>query len=427
MSASKLSRLIPVSSTLAERYKLVNIHSGTYKAKNGLFQSFTVVKGAFPYSGISSDMYYIGGGETHYKLCEGFKYGSAATTLDFDNVEDFKKLLRDADVNVVAVPGRLKRHAQRVANSDCSKRDSDFKKKRSYWEYQRKNAAGKYYYQDVTDKGWKDGHPDNACADSPRVALVFSKDGLIDVPAFARHSVACTFGVLEKFGCAVNAQVKDGRCQCIDPAEELDRHSEQFLFLPSDKELLKNKGYRLVLYHFRVAFSYMKVPVRVMHFGDGGIRFDTKKFYVPPYNKDLSSDTLGQNSDWLASGSGKLALAAAFKEAIEALRYHAYARKAIFLITFGDSAEDFDEAEKVAQQAGDYGIDIVVVHYFKGKPGKSKLDSFATAKSAFAHNWYSWEDLGVLNCGVTSPIIKFIRNHWHHSLEASSTSPTSQS
>ncbi|VDL77470.1 unnamed protein product [Nippostrongylus brasiliensis] len=275
-------------------------------------------------------MYYIGGGETHYKLCEsipfeGFKYGSAATTLDFDNVEDFKKLLKDADVNVVAVPGRLKRHAQRVANSDCSKRDSDFKKKRSYWEYQRKNAAGKYYYQDVTDKGWKDGHPDNACADSPRVALVFSKDGLIDVPAFARHSVACTFGVLEKFGCAVNAQVKDGRCQCIDPAEELDRHSEQFLFLPSDKELLKNKGYRLVLYHFRVAFSYMKVPVRVMHFGDGGIRFDTKKFYVPPYNKDLSSDTLGQNSDWLASGSGKLALAAAFKEAIEALRYTVFA------------------------------------------------------------------------------------------------------
>ncbi|WKY03188.1 hypothetical protein Q1695_004718 [Nippostrongylus brasiliensis] len=423
-----------LTSTLVERYKLVNIHSVTYKAKNGLFQPFTVVKGAFPYSGISKDLYYIGGGETHYKLCEGFKHGSAATTLDFDNVEDFKKLLRDADVNVVAVPGRLKRHAQRVTNSDCSKRDSDYKKKRSNWEYQRKNVAGKYYYEDVTDKGWKDRHPDNACADSPRVALVFSKDGLIDVPAFARHSVACTFGVLEKFGCAVNAHVKNGRCQCIDPAEELERHVNSFVFLSSDKELLKNKeqtlcfqctanteyavvaitdastppfevsfgsAYKHVLYAYRFAFAYMKVPIRVIHVGDGGIRFDTKKFHVASFNKDLSSDTLGQSKDWLTKGSGKLALAAAFKEAIEALKYHPYARKAIFLNVFGKgdtTAVDHEEAIKVAQQAGEYGIDVVVNHYYKGEFEATKFYPFATTKKVFAYDWSNW---GEHSKGVT--------------------------
>ncbi|VDL66350.1 unnamed protein product [Nippostrongylus brasiliensis] len=148
-----MSRDIPVSAALAKRYELFNIQSKTYKVKDKqLFKAFTVVKGAFSYSGISKDLYYIGGGETHYKLCEsipfeGFKHGSPATTLDFDNVENFKELLRDADVNVVAVPGRLKPHALRERNYNCGKRDPAYNRKRDDWEYQRKTSNGTYYYQ----------------------------------------------------------------------------------------------------------------------------------------------------------------------------------------------------------------------------------------------------------------------------------------
>ncbi|WKY03364.1 hypothetical protein Q1695_004812 [Nippostrongylus brasiliensis] len=145
---SNMSRDIPVSAALAKRYELFNIQSKTYKVKDKqLFKAFTVVKGAFSYSGISKDLYYIGGGETHYKLCEsipfeGFKHGSPATTLDFDNVENFKELLRDADVNVVAVPGRLKPHALRERNYNCGKRDPAYNRKRDDWEYQQKSLEG---------------------------------------------------------------------------------------------------------------------------------------------------------------------------------------------------------------------------------------------------------------------------------------------
>uniref|UniRef100_A0A7I5EBI3 G_PROTEIN_RECEP_F2_4 domain-containing protein n=1 Tax=Haemonchus contortus TaxID=6289 RepID=A0A7I5EBI3_HAECO len=152
---------------------------------------FTVIRGL--HSFVMKDEY-SAGPEDLYDSCSAFQHGYPATPYDFKNPEDFKKVLREAEVNIVAVPGQ-KHTASQTPNMEKCTKDSDFERQRTHFYFNIKRKDGSFFEKGAANSSfWARQFPDRTCADMPRVAMAYTQRGLVDVPNNARLFVVCTFG-----------------------------------------------------------------------------------------------------------------------------------------------------------------------------------------------------------------------------------------
>lgn len=208
---------------LASKYAEAGLFVRQYKDMYGESRPFTIVRALQSFIMETGDE---AKPERLHKTCQAFKHGMAATPYDFQNPEDFKKLLREAQVNIVAVPGYTDR--TKLTNLPACTKDLKFMEQRLKFDFDIVSPDGVIQKTASNKTFWKDGFPTRTCGDMPRVALAFTQDGMVDIPNIARLFVACSFGVPPRFDigeqakCARTAKFdnKTATCECVN--KEMD-------------------------------------------------------------------------------------------------------------------------------------------------------------------------------------------------------------
>ncbi|CAJ0608139.1 unnamed protein product [Cylicocyclus nassatus] len=216
--AEELSSYVPA---LMEKFSELGLKSYIKKDKRNNDRPFFILReySSFDMSEEKGEKgkFAVGTKRLH-KGCSAFLNGYAASPLDFRNVEDFKKILEEENVNIVSVPGRRFRNPI-DSSSECKPKQvrvgarSDFK-------FDLPNGASQE--TSISDSHWAPDHPNRACSDTPRIALGFAKEkGSVDIPATARHFTLCTYGTAPprsdpSLRChfAATYDKKNNRCVC---------------------------------------------------------------------------------------------------------------------------------------------------------------------------------------------------------------------
>ncbi|KAK5979058.1 hypothetical protein GCK32_001622, partial [Trichostrongylus colubriformis] len=162
----------------------------------GVSRPFTVVRAMQTFEINAADLY-TAGSQRLQRSCEAFHHGYAATPFDFKNVEDFKRVLKEAAVNIVAVPGSRMAGDTKPNIWSCSEKDgSPEVTRRSAFYFDIRTAEGTTIRKRAHNGTfWSPSFPTRTCGDMPRVAMGFSQYGLVDIPNNARLFVLCTFGM----------------------------------------------------------------------------------------------------------------------------------------------------------------------------------------------------------------------------------------
>ncbi|KHJ97224.1 hypothetical protein OESDEN_02799 [Oesophagostomum dentatum] len=96
----------------------------------------------------------------HHEICRIFLNGYAATPFDFDDIQDFKKMLRLEKVNIAATPGQAE---VKIENrNDCGE-DSGYKSRRGHNKVKFIDGSSRA----CGDRMWRDRYPSRTCADTP--------------------------------------------------------------------------------------------------------------------------------------------------------------------------------------------------------------------------------------------------------------------
>ncbi|XGW27024.1 hypothetical protein V3C99_007533 [Haemonchus contortus] len=178
--------------------------------RSGRKRAFTVIRGLHLFT-INSR--FDAGTKKLHEACAAFPNGYAATPYDFKDIKDFKRVLKEAEVNIVAVPGRKKPEFGKENLKDCTK-DPYYKQARTHFVFDVMTATNKTIQKTArNDEFWANGFPTRTCGDMPRVALAYTQNGLVDVPNMARLFVACTFGAPPE------VKPDDGSEACSDLAD----------------------------------------------------------------------------------------------------------------------------------------------------------------------------------------------------------------
>ncbi|ETN75389.1 hypothetical protein NECAME_03771 [Necator americanus] len=127
-------------------------------------------------------------------------------------------------VNIVSVPGRRLPSDQTPNLNKCDK-DPRYQSARQQFVFDLPTGVEKK----VPNEYWRPEFPTRTCADTPRIALGFSQEGLVDVPAIARMLLVCTFGApisIERTpddDCHYLAHYNKakGACECNDPNADI--------------------------------------------------------------------------------------------------------------------------------------------------------------------------------------------------------------
>lgn len=375
---------------LAERYTQAGYLVRTYQDLFGVRRPFTVVRGLHSFE--MQSRFEAGTARLH-KTCQAFKHGHAVTPYDFKNPNDFKTLLKEAQVNVVAVPGSAG-SAKLEPIDSCFAMNARFMDDRKFYDFDLVQAGNKMYKKTANNASfWKEYNPSKSCADMPRTALAFTPNGLVDVPNIARLFVACTFGIPPRIEggdeakCDRDANLLPGmKCACKNPKMELNVQS-QFIGYKEDKTATKGlkcvdcTGDRQVvaafiidrsqgaeLYSIRMVGWYMKFWMSYFRgYAKSYILMDDTYAVHPPGNefkpvpvdsslKDFWFWTTDSYSDerkyWYerVQGAGQRNLGAALDKAVDDLTYQQFDRKYIIAVVH-DVPADLDRARAAANKA----------------------------------------------------------------------------
>ncbi|KAL6733322.1 hypothetical protein Aduo_003976 [Ancylostoma duodenale] len=172
---------------LVEKMRDAGLPTRVYNDAHGEKRNFMIVRSLVEFD--SNNNEYGAGTSPLHAICKGFIKGYAASPLDFQNVNDFKQLLKNENVNIVAIPGN-KDQRNKLRNLETCAKDPNFKQLRNQFYIDLPDGKRKV----VQDHHWANTMPDRTCADTPRVALGFSQQGVVDLPGIARHFVVCTYG-----------------------------------------------------------------------------------------------------------------------------------------------------------------------------------------------------------------------------------------
>ncbi|KAK6733777.1 hypothetical protein RB195_017501 [Necator americanus] len=207
--------------SMIERLNELGISSSVFTDRENRQRAFALLRSVVEFEMKTA---YDTGTQRHHKVCKGFKNGFAATPLDFQNVNDFKNFLKKEKVNIVSVPGRRLPSDQTPNLNKCDK-DPRYQSARQQFVFDLPTGVEKK----VPNEYWRPEFPTRTCADTPRIALGFSQEGLVDVPAIARMLLVCTFGApisIERTpddDCHYLAHYNKakGACECNDPNADI--------------------------------------------------------------------------------------------------------------------------------------------------------------------------------------------------------------
>ncbi|KAK5979055.1 hypothetical protein GCK32_001619 [Trichostrongylus colubriformis] len=360
--------------SVANRMKEVGYKITMAKDLDQFERPFTVIRGLHSFE-IKSD--FDAGTQRLHKSCEAFESGYAATPYDFHNPEDFKKVLKEAAVNIVAVPGRRRPSVKTQNLQDCRK-DPNFKEARKQFIFDVKRNDKIIEKNALNDSFWAKSFPDRTCADMPRVALAFTQNGLVDVPNIARLFVVCTFGGAPSVkaddgsdACSpladFNAATKT--CKCRTGFDDI-RDTKLFATTAHDKSLApgtvcincnkkkemdvffimdasnKDTGFYgwSIVKCLRITLAYYGAQVRLLLLGgDDGIRHDTGKFAPAEWNVKLKDEWFGLKQDEYMSELKGLKLKPGLERAFKELDGRVSARKLLIML-LDDEPGDIKEA-----------------------------------------------------------------------------------
>ncbi|KAL6736738.1 hypothetical protein Aduo_007055 [Ancylostoma duodenale] len=97
------------------------------------------------------------------RVCEVLPRGYAASPYDFYNQSDFKKILREENVNIVLIPGRRSSNVK-LANMKNCRKDPRYKFMQKSFEILVGNSSAT-----AKKEFWRNTFPSRACADMPRL------------------------------------------------------------------------------------------------------------------------------------------------------------------------------------------------------------------------------------------------------------------
>ncbi|VDM62315.1 unnamed protein product [Angiostrongylus costaricensis] len=234
------SRPAPINAhypkAITEKMKELGFKSFVYNDASKQPRPFIILRALIEFE-VTNE--FSAGGKRLHQACESLRNGYAATPLDFYNVNDFKAMLKEAKVNIVGVPGSRIDSVGAKNNEQCAKGPYPGRYRNDFF-FELKNGGMKSARE---DKYWRPTFPDRFCADTPRTALGFSQEGLVDIPNSARMFVVCTYGEESRATdedraakCSKHATYdkKTDTCTCMNPFSDL-KYTNMFITTENDK------------------------------------------------------------------------------------------------------------------------------------------------------------------------------------------------
>ncbi|KAK6028974.1 hypothetical protein OSTOST_04923, partial [Ostertagia ostertagi] len=170
--------------SLAKRLQDAGIPSYFYEDRSKFLRPFTIIRALHSFE-VTHD--FDAGTANLHKACEAFEHGYAATPYDFADPENFKNVLKEGGVNIVAVPGRRSSSSKLPNLQDCS-RDPNYMDRRNQFVFDLKDKYGKTIEKKrVTSKMAK-----RLCGMVPTVPTLYTFGEDAQNPINGGHSVTST-------------------------------------------------------------------------------------------------------------------------------------------------------------------------------------------------------------------------------------------